>query len=285
LFRRQLHLGTYESKWYALPECPIYYDLLEPTIEQLETLIADYTEAHVEYETTHPDAGNDYAHLVRESYGYRDIKSDIREFAKDNDIATEGWIDDHIEEIIEACLDRFEMTSGDIYGPDDSNVLTLDSFPCGEVECEIDLNQPPFSAVDTQFQRHLAACWLHYHGSDVCLRYSPSPWGPITYSYEETDAAWYATIDADTFKDICNDIWHAKSDLEYSAHFDRWDIVEAHYFWNVKHHSGMSSPEYARQCHISRYFKPSPLACEPSSENARAIYHNLCVKAGCDHGI
>ena len=66
-------------------------------------------------------------------------------------------------------------------------------------------------------------------------------------------------------------------------YYDRFDIVDAHYWWNVHHHTGQWSSEYERQCRISRYFTPSPLATGPSSENAQEIYNSLCDKANCDH--
>lgn len=67
-------------------------------------------------------------------------------------------------------------------------------------------------------------------------------------------------------------------------YFDRFDIVDAHYWWNVEHHMGGGSPEYAKQCRIGRYFSPSCLANGPDTENSQEIYRSLCVRAGCDHG-
>ena len=66
-------------------------------------------------------------------------------------------------------------------------------------------------------------------------------------------------------------------------YYDRFDIVDAHYWWNVHHHGGQWSDEYAKVCRISAYFSPSILANGPESENAQAIYANLCHKEGCYH--
>ena len=63
-------------------------------------------------------------------------------------------------------------------------------------------------------------------------------------------------------------------------YFDRWDIVEAHYWFAVHYHCGQFSELYAKLCRISRYFKPSILADGPSSENACVIYNNLELKHG-----
>ena len=65
-------------------------------------------------------------------------------------------------------------------------------------------------------------------------------------------------------------------------YFDRWDIVEAHYWFAVHYHGGQFSDLYAKLCRISRYFKPSILSNGPSSENACEIYNNLERKHGHD---
>ena len=57
-------------------------------------------------------------------------------------------------------------------------------------------------------------------------------------------------------------------------YWDRWDIVEAHYWYAVNYHSGQWSDLYARQCRISRYFRPG-MSNGPTSENAQAIYDAL----------
>ena len=57
--------------------------------------------------------------------------------------------------------------------------------------------------------------------------------------------------------------------------WDRWDIVEAHFWFCVAYHGGQGCPLYARQCRISAYFTPSPLSFGPSTENALAIYEAL----------
>ena len=67
-------------------------------------------------------------------------------------------------------------------------------------------------------------------------------------------------------------------------YYDRFDIVEAHYWWNADHHEGQWSPGYARLSRIGHYFQPSPLASGPSAGNAQEIYDALCVRDGCDHG-
>ena len=64
-------------------------------------------------------------------------------------------------------------------------------------------------------------------------------------------------------------------------YYDRFDIVEAHYWWNADHHEGMSSWGYKRLSHIGSYFEPGILSNGPAEGNAREIYDNLCGKEGC----
>jgi len=63
-------------------------------------------------------------------------------------------------------------------------------------------------------------------------------------------------------------------------YFDRWDIVEAHYWFAVHYHGGQFSDLYAKQCRISSYFRPSVSSDGPSSENACRIYNALQIKHG-----
>ena len=62
-------------------------------------------------------------------------------------------------------------------------------------------------------------------------------------------------------------------------HFDRFDIVEAHYLALTHCHGGQDSPEYARLCHIQTYFKPPmDLGFETLTENGQTIYECACTK-------
>lgn len=63
-------------------------------------------------------------------------------------------------------------------------------------------------------------------------------------------------------------------------YFDRWDIVEAHFWFAVHYHGGQWSDLYARQCRISRYFRPGLCQNGPTTENACVIYNNLERKHG-----
>jgi hypothetical protein len=59
--------------------------------------------------------------------------------------------------------------------------------------------------------------------------------------------------------------------------FDRFDIVEAHYWHAVDYHGGQWSDLYAKQCRISRYYKPGLMhqGYESLTENGQDIYNQL----------
>ena len=65
-------------------------------------------------------------------------------------------------------------------------------------------------------------------------------------------------------------------------YFDRFDIVEAHYWFCADYHEGQWSDKYARLCRIGDYYTPGPLhkGYGSLSENAREIYDNLTEQEG-----
>ena len=60
--------------------------------------------------------------------------------------------------------------------------------------------------------------------------------------------------------------------------WDRFDIVEAHYWFCADYHTGQACPLYRRLSRISGYFHPSPMSHGPESENAQDIYNALAEK-------
>ena len=60
-------------------------------------------------------------------------------------------------------------------------------------------------------------------------------------------------------------------------YFDRWDIVEAHYWFCADYHEGQASEKYRRLCRISEYYTPGPChkGYDSLSDNAQEIYHSL----------
>lgn len=61
-------------------------------------------------------------------------------------------------------------------------------------------------------------------------------------------------------------------------YFNRYDICEAYYFFLSDTHTGQFSTKYKRLSKLTKYFKPSLLAKEPTTENAKEIYAELLHK-------
>jgi hypothetical protein len=61
-------------------------------------------------------------------------------------------------------------------------------------------------------------------------------------------------------------------------YFDRFDILQAHYWFCSDWYDGQRDPLYARLCRILKHFTPGCLSRGPDSENAQAIYDNLVEK-------
>lgn len=70
------------------------------------------------------------------------------------------------------------------------------------------------------------------------------------------------------------------------AHFDRFDIVMAHYVFYAHFHEGQWSDKYRRLCHIGEYFKPGAAGIDldrEENENAREIYLSLLERHGYEY--
>ena len=68
-------------------------------------------------------------------------------------------------------------------------------------------------------------------------------------------------------------------------HFDRYDIVEAHYAFCCDFHNGQWSELYARQCRIAKCFTPGPMwrGFESLTPNGKEIYESLIEKGLGEH--
>ncbi len=64
---------------------------------------------------------------------------------------------------------------------------------------------------------------------------------------------------------------------------DRFDVVQAYYWWLTDHHNGQFSPEYARLSKLAKLYKPSIFENRPNTYDSRVIYNTLCDAEGCDH--
>ncbi len=64
--------------------------------------------------------------------------------------------------------------------------------------------------------------------------------------------------------------------------WNRFDIVEAHYWFCADYHGGQWTALYERLCKIGSYYSPGPMhrGFDGLSENGQAIYCGLVEKDG-----
>ena len=164
--------------------------------EQAIEAVNDLCESMVEYETTHVDAGENYAHLVGESWDDQKTRDLLEQFLDSASyVPRSGWInykpqwetlgidprwkDIDLDVLADMALESFTMESGSIYYP--QGVIILDSFPVGEIE--IDLSNLGMDGITMEHIRE--SCDAYISGND--------------YAYMSTDAVWYAVLDVPMF--------------------------------------------------------------------------------------
>lgn len=168
--------------------------------EQTIEAVNDLCESMVDYETTHLDAGNSYAHLVAESWCAENTRDMIEQFHRELFDSSEyvqgsGWInykplwetlgidprwkDIDPDALADMALESFTMEPGSIFTPRD--VIVLDGFPVGEIET--DISSLGIDGITMDYIRE--SCDAYISGND--------------YSSVSTDAVWYAALDVPMF--------------------------------------------------------------------------------------
>ena len=113
-----------------------------------------YCESQLEYETSHRDAGENYAHLVGESWCNQKTLYMIQSFndvpCADHDVKADSykpqwqmsgidkrWKDIEPDILADMALETFDMVPGSIWGPFDKDCIVLESFPIDEIEADL----------------------------------------------------------------------------------------------------------------------------------------------------
>jgi hypothetical protein len=145
----------------------------------------------LEYEESHVDAGNNYAHMVSESWcteseerlAEQFIGKDVTDLSKD--CFEEGrWIPEwtidtmglDIDVLSDMAIYLFEMVPGHMFGPY-TNGIILGSYSVGEIE--IDLDHLGIDGITMDLIRE--SCEAYISGTSL--------------AYMTTDAVWYAVVD------------------------------------------------------------------------------------------
>ena len=207
----------------AGPESENYWDSWDLVLDNAETLcggtlwqdgdlwivwpqlaidaINEHCEEMLEYETSHDDAGDNYAFMVAESWDAEEqarmmiqlTGPDVQDLNKD--CFEEGrwvpkWQVDAMgldsDAIADLALDLFVMERGSIYGPY-ADGITLAGYPVQEIE--IDLSHLGIDGITMDLIRESCDAYIG-HGD---------------LAYEVTDAVWYAVVNPETLQQAIAD--------------------------------------------------------------------------------
>jgi len=143
-----------------------------------------------EYETTHPDAGDSYAHMASEGdFDYHNGDSRLQEYCNEMGIDLSG-ID--IDRLAQDVIFWGYMTQGADYDPHKRFLVA--AYHIGEIEQQVES-----SSLGARFTPYLVGqlnrCtdgYWRYDGSDVA------------YFYLNCDSYWDYVCDAETIRDLVN---------------------------------------------------------------------------------
>ena len=160
--------------------------------------INEHCESQLEYETRHQDAGENYAHLVGESWCNEKtldmVQSLNEEYLDNGENATQmlsykpqwqllgidkRWKDIEPDVLADMALETFDMVPGSIWGPFGDDCIVLDSFPIEEIAA--DLGQLGIDGITMELIRE--SCEAYICGND--------------YAYIVTDVVWYAVVNVE----------------------------------------------------------------------------------------
>ena len=149
-------------------------------------------ESQVDYETTHKDAGDNYARMVAESW-CSDQERALIAFMAEKEI---DWAGLEIDAIADCVLDQFEMQSGHMWSAGNGDCL-LNAFPIGEIEIQIDAQEIGLDCVTKDL------CETLSRRSDFfCTRQD----GQTILAYQGTDSVWDACISESALREIVADL-------------------------------------------------------------------------------
>jgi hypothetical protein len=161
--------------------------------------VNDLCQSMLEHETSHEDSGDNYAHLVGESWcnqRTRDMvdellreKFDSSEYAQGSDWINyrpqwevlgidKRWKDIQPDILADMALESFDMVPGSTWGPFPARIV-LDSFVVSEIE--VGLDHLDIDAITMDLIRE--SCDAYISGND--------------YAYIATDAVWYAVVNVE----------------------------------------------------------------------------------------
>ena len=139
----------------------------------------------LEYEESHQDSGDNYAHMIAESWSASQENILMAQLTGPDVLFEDGrclpeWNIDPMgldpDVIADLALDLFTMQSGSIHGPYGESCIVLDSF--GIQEIEIDLSSLGIDGITMELIED--SCDAYISGTSL--------------AYMTTDAVWYAVV-------------------------------------------------------------------------------------------
>tara|TARA_R110000796_G_scaffold167313_3_gene284204 strand:+ start:7731 stop:8282 length:552 start_codon:yes stop_codon:yes gene_type:complete len=163
---------------------------------RLANLFEQSIEGREEYETKHTDAGNNYAHMLRDGdWCYSNGDDRLKAFLTEHDIITTPGV---LEQLTDWCLDWIEPTPGHIFSRVGGDVFHAAGYTVGEVEdqyCLTDLAD----LLDVEDSDAIEFVALAMDDNRFCLR--PNGDGGVL-SYTNTDATWEFNITANEIREM-----------------------------------------------------------------------------------
>lgn len=162
------------------------------TSEQAIEAINDHCQQVLEYEESHKDAGDNYSHMVAESWCYESDRNlsrqmqgpdvwtgasdayGLREYGPAWSIDTMGLDADELADI---ALYIMQMEPGHIFSNMEAQWIVLDSYAIQEIEIPLDHLEVPHDV----FSDVMESCEPYITGNG--------------YAYMTTDAVWFAVVD------------------------------------------------------------------------------------------
>ncbi len=203
---------------------PAWIKLTDSGISEIIETVDTRIEALVEYETSHVDAGANYAYMVPELIWTNVVIDRLNEYVRDWSVEDyfapdayrpiakvmgllPEWKDLDPNELEEALAESFEMSSGSKYGPHCGG-FDIAAFNVGEVEIDIShlieglTREEVAEVIDgSSYQIAITAGSEEY----TCISQVLRKRGPDVYAYNDTDAIWFAVINVDTFNEYVRD--------------------------------------------------------------------------------
>lgn len=147
--------------------------------------INEHCESELEYRTTHRDAGDDYAHLVCESWCSQKTRDMVQSFDSYKPQwqllgIDKRWKDIKPDILEDMALETFDMVPGSIWGLFDNDCIILESFPIDEIE--VDLS--PLGIDDSTMDLIREDCEPYISGTN--------------YAYIVSDSVWYAIVNVES---------------------------------------------------------------------------------------